>query len=147
MICMCFAFDQTIDGLKAATPLKWCVGLVLLTVGQLLNVSVVKAIGVEGVLYGCRYGYVSPWVEGWPFNLMKDPQYCGVTISLLGIAIIVYNHGGDNSHIIGPLLGDMIAHMAIIHMERGENKSIRPASPQSAKPCRSRKIDRRSRGG
>jgi protein-S-isoprenylcysteine O-methyltransferase Ste14 len=40
------------------------------------------AIGKVGVYYGTRLGATVPWVEGFPFNVVRHPQYVGAVLSL-----------------------------------------------------------------
>merc|ERR1719401_1993380 len=68
------------------------VALLLVCVGQLLNVFVFKAIGQSGVYYGSQLGYSIPWCDGFPYNVgIGDPQYWGVLCTIWGIYLAAYN--------------------------------------------------------
>ncbi|KAK1288232.1 hypothetical protein QJS10_CPB19g00705 [Acorus calamus] len=56
----------------------------LLIVGQFLNFKVYQLLGESGTYYGVRFGKDIPWVTGFPFGYIKDPQYVGSILSLLG---------------------------------------------------------------
>jgi hypothetical protein len=47
------------------------------------------AIGKNGVYYGTRLGKHVPWCDGYPFNVISHPQYAGVVLSLLGVALLL----------------------------------------------------------
>mmetsp|Transcript_28836 Transcript_28836/g.42862 ORF Transcript_28836/g.42862 Transcript_28836/m.42862 type:complete len:314 (-) Transcript_28836:677-1618(-) len=75
-----------IAGLNTAQAL---LGIELILFGQILNVSVYKAIGEHGVYYGCRLGKVVPWCDGFPFNFLPHPQYLGSSLSIWGVCIFL----------------------------------------------------------
>ncbi|KAJ1629803.1 hypothetical protein T492DRAFT_1008239 [Pavlovales sp. CCMP2436] len=60
-------------------------GLVLVAMGQALNVSIYYAIGSVGVHYGHQLGHTVPWCTGWPFTWLSNPQYIGVVLTFWGI--------------------------------------------------------------
>jgi hypothetical protein len=66
-------------------------GLILIVLGQGLNIAVFRALGAKGVYYGSQFGYNDvPWVQGFPYNLgISDPQYWGVIWTIWGIYILV----------------------------------------------------------
>lgn len=66
-----------------------CGGL-LIAYGQTLNVGIYKAIGHVGVYYGFKLGHKVPWVNGFPFNVVKHPQYVGSVATVLGAMVIVW---------------------------------------------------------
>jgi hypothetical protein len=69
-------------------------GSILIGVGQLLNISVYKAIGFNGVYYGILFGekYKVPWVTSFPYNMpIKHPQYIGAYLCYLGVWLCAYN--------------------------------------------------------
>lgn len=59
-------------------------GVVLLVVGQGLNLSVFYRLGKSGVFYGQRFGYTIPWCHAFPFSCLAHPQYLGVLLSIWG---------------------------------------------------------------
>ena len=94
--------------------------LVFLACGQILNVSVFSALGYDSVFYGHRHGRPSgPWVVGWPY-FVKYPQYCGVTLSLIGAghALIALFPSRGPCIALGALLGDALGHLGVVYMER-----------------------------
>lgn len=97
----------------------YAVAIVLIIVGQVLNLQVYQALGKTGVYYGKSYCFVVvsysrflnfnffdfskkkktivifqpsignrfnkkvPWVQGWPFNYISNPQYIGFVLILI----------------------------------------------------------------
>lgn len=64
-------------------------GVVLVAIGQVLNVSIYQAIGSVGVHYGRELGHDVPWCEGWPFTVLSNPQYIGVVLTFWGIYMML----------------------------------------------------------
>ncbi|KAI9001710.1 phospholipid methyltransferase-domain-containing protein [Gaertneriomyces semiglobifer] len=64
------------------------IGNGLITFGILLNIWVVKSLGIKGTYNGDSFGYLmdAP-VTGGPFRFFNDPQYVGTTAALLGYAV------------------------------------------------------------
>ncbi|XP_042001721.1 phosphatidyl-N-methylethanolamine N-methyltransferase-like [Salvia splendens] len=52
--------------------------------GQFLNFRVYQLLGEPGTYYGVRFGKNIPWVTEFPFGVIRDPQYVGSIISLVG---------------------------------------------------------------
>ena len=65
------------------------IALGLLAFGQLLNISMMKAIGTNGVYYGVRLHRPVPWCTDFPFNTFRHPQYLGSVASLWGILLLI----------------------------------------------------------
>lgn len=63
------------------------VGGALIVVGQTLNLSVFARLGRTGVFYGTRLGHDVPWCRGFPFSLVRHPQYVGTALSIWGLFI------------------------------------------------------------
>ena len=42
-----------------------------------------QLLGEDGVYYGSRFGKNIPWVNAWPYNSLRDPQYLGAHSSPL----------------------------------------------------------------
>ena len=62
---------------------------------QILNVSIYKAIGADGVYYGVRLGKQVPWVTGFPFNMsLSHPQYVGSVLTVWGCFCLTLNLAG-----------------------------------------------------
>ena len=75
--------------LCAATPFQWSLAIPMFVFGQLLNFSVYRAIGKVGVYYGFKLGMEVPWVTGFPFNVVRHPQYTGATLSWWAAIILM----------------------------------------------------------
>jgi methylene-fatty-acyl-phospholipid synthase len=70
-------------------PLISLLGVSLIIVGQLLNVSVFRRLGNLGVFYGERLGYAVPWTSDFPFSLLDHPQYAGTMLSIWGLFLVM----------------------------------------------------------
>ncbi|KAK8949880.1 hypothetical protein KSP40_PGU016813 [Platanthera guangdongensis] len=68
-------------------PPWYCI--ILFASGQYLNFMVYHLLGEAGTYYGIRFGKNIPWVREFPFGHIKDPQYVGSILSLLGCSSIV----------------------------------------------------------
>lgn len=65
-------------------------GIVLISIGQLLNAATFNAIGGMGVYYGSQLGYNVPWHHGFPYNIgISDPQYWGVVCTVWGVYLML----------------------------------------------------------
>jgi methylene-fatty-acyl-phospholipid synthase len=71
----------------APEPLTVGIGLALAACGQVLNGAVFYQLGRIGVFYGSRLGYELPRCQGFPFSLLKHPQYVGTVLSIWGLFI------------------------------------------------------------
>eukprot|EP01018_Ginkgo_biloba_P014020 Gb_18573 [translate_table: standard] len=56
----------------------------LIIVGQYLNLKVYELLGEAGTYYGVRFGKTIAWVSDFPFGYIRDPQYTGSILTLLG---------------------------------------------------------------
>ena len=63
-------------------------GGALALLGQLLNLSVFSRSGRTGVFYGNRRHDV-PWVNGFPFSVVRHPQYVGTVLSIWGVFLVM----------------------------------------------------------
>jgi methylene-fatty-acyl-phospholipid synthase len=72
----------------AAPALPWAVLAVLVVLGQHLNMLVFHHLKVDGTYYGVRFGKAVPWVHAYPFGYIKDPQYVGSSLTLLGLGLL-----------------------------------------------------------
>mmetsp|Transcript_27804 Transcript_27804/g.54637 ORF Transcript_27804/g.54637 Transcript_27804/m.54637 type:complete len:227 (-) Transcript_27804:66-746(-) len=78
--------SAVIHAITSASPARWLLGLGLLLPGQALNIGIYRAIGSDGVYYGCKLGRPVPWASGFPFNLgLRHPQYVGAMLSWSGV--------------------------------------------------------------
>ena len=79
--------------LSKMSSARMLLGTAAVALGQTLNAAMMKAIGVRGVYYGCKFGYTVPWCSGFPFNIpgMRHPQYVGALLTLIGGGALLYN--------------------------------------------------------
>eukprot|EP00640_Fibrocapsa_japonica_P006696 CAMPEP_0113935430 /NCGR_PEP_ID=MMETSP1339-20121228/2574_1 /TAXON_ID=94617 /ORGANISM="Fibrocapsa japonica" /LENGTH=180 /DNA_ID=CAMNT_0000937577 /DNA_START=125 /DNA_END=664 /DNA_ORIENTATION=+ /assembly_acc=CAM_ASM_000762 len=82
------------------TYLRLAIGLTLVAIGQILNIAVYKTLGKDGVYYGAKLGRPVPWVNGFPFNTVRDPQYTGCILTIWGGFILV----ATQSHVVAGLI-------------------------------------------
>lgn len=66
------------------------VNLSLLTVGQVLNISVYYKLGIIGIYYGNKLGYKFKWINSYPFNVVSNPQYLGCIFTLCGLYGLIH---------------------------------------------------------
>jgi protein-S-isoprenylcysteine O-methyltransferase Ste14 len=84
-VCVCTDWR----GAAETLPLwQWLLCFALIGFGQHLNFMVYKLLGVDGVYYGSRFGKKLPWITAYPYNTIRDPQYVGCMITLLGCAMV-----------------------------------------------------------
>ena len=75
---------------EAMMVTNWMLSLALLACGQLLNASIYRAIGQDGVYYGFKLGRPVPWCYDFPFNVgFRHPQYVGGLLSQLGVLVLL----------------------------------------------------------
>ncbi|KAJ7755842.1 phospholipid methyltransferase-domain-containing protein [Mycena metata] len=69
-------------------PLKTIAPAVLFLVGQVFVVTSTWALGVTGTFLGDYFGILMDHrVEGFPFNVLRDPMYVGSTMSFAATAL------------------------------------------------------------
>ncbi|GLJ49494.1 hypothetical protein SUGI_1048770 [Cryptomeria japonica] len=70
----------------SVSNLRWppFYSILLIISGQYLNFKVYQLLGESGTYYGVRFGNNIPWVTDFPFGYIKDPQYTGCILSVLG---------------------------------------------------------------
>lgn len=78
-------FESGPKVLWASSPAAVGFGFLLISAGQVLNFLVFARLGKKGVFYGTRFGYNVPWVHGFPFSILKHPQYVGTAITIWGL--------------------------------------------------------------
>lgn len=83
--------------------------------GQMLNLSVFYRLGHHGVFYGCRLGFSIPWQDGFPFNLIRHPQYVGTVLSIWGLFLLLRYPNPD--WLIIPLI-ETVFYVVGAHLER-----------------------------
>lgn len=76
---------------SAISLLHFLVGGALVAAGQTLNAGIYRAIGHPGVYYGFKLGHTIPWVTGFPFNVVRHPQYVGSVMSVVGAAVLLWS--------------------------------------------------------
>jgi methylene-fatty-acyl-phospholipid synthase len=79
----------------AAGPVAIAAGVVLTASGQFLNASVFHRLGTVGVFYGNRFGHRVSWCTGFPFSVLRHPQYVGTLLSIWGLFLILRFPHGD----------------------------------------------------
>lgn len=69
---------------------KSSTGLLLLTIGQIFNLSVYHRLGETGVYYGLQYGTVEKTtaLSGFPF-IIEHPMYFGGCLTYIGVYILL----------------------------------------------------------
>jgi phosphatidyl-N-methylethanolamine N-methyltransferase len=72
-----------------AHPAAILLGVGAIGVGQILNFLVFVKLGRSGVFYGIRFGHDIPWVDAFPFSLIKHPQYVGAALSVWGFFLVM----------------------------------------------------------
>ena len=69
-------------------PYMTLIVFALLVVGQLFVVTSTWVLGITGTFLGDYFGILMDnRVEGFPFNVTKDPMYVGSTLSFAATAI------------------------------------------------------------
>jgi hypothetical protein len=94
-------------------------GVILLFIGQGLNIAVFKALKPIGVYYGYEFGYEVQLVNCFPYNMgIPDPQYWGVVICIWGIYLML----GATSFIV-PMLETFwyVMSMQVLENPRGRH--------------------------
>jgi phosphatidyl-N-methylethanolamine N-methyltransferase len=83
----CYVFENGASALHDRDPVAFSAGLLLIAVGQALNWSVFYRLGVVGVFFGDRFGYVVPRCRQFPFSVFAHPQYVGTVLSIWGLFV------------------------------------------------------------
>ena len=84
----------------------------LIIAGQLLNYSIYKAIGKDGVYYGFKLGKSVPWSSAFPFSAgFRHPQYVGSLTSQLGVLLLL---ASEKTMTLG--LGPLAAFWALCYL-------------------------------
>jgi protein-S-isoprenylcysteine O-methyltransferase Ste14 len=55
-----------------------------------LYVDGLMPAGKAGVYYGVKFGLSIPWYEGFPFTVVKHPQYVGCILTIWGMVSIFF---------------------------------------------------------
>mmetsp|Transcript_13626 Transcript_13626/g.43033 ORF Transcript_13626/g.43033 Transcript_13626/m.43033 type:complete len:259 (-) Transcript_13626:351-1127(-) len=72
-----------------ATTFDAIVGAQLVAIGQILNIGIYRAIGKNGVYYGCKFNQHVNWCTGFPFNVVTaHPQYLGSVLTTFGACLL-----------------------------------------------------------
>ncbi|MEX1081609.1 MAG: methyltransferase [Halofilum sp. (in: g-proteobacteria)] len=82
-------FSIRTEWLPNGDPLWLSLALLLIAIGQLLNMAVFARLGRAGTFYGVRFGQSVPWVEGFPFSMVSHPQYTGTVLSIWGLFLLM----------------------------------------------------------
>lgn len=46
--------------------------------------------GKAGVYYGCKFGLSIPWYHGFPFTVVKHPQYVGCILTIWALVSLFF---------------------------------------------------------
>ena len=69
-------------------PLNVIIPAVLFGLGQLFVVTSTWQLGITGTFLGDYFGILMDHrVEGFPFNVLRDPMYVGSTMSFVGVSL------------------------------------------------------------
>lgn len=69
-------------------PLDTLVPAALFAIGQVFVVTSTWALGVTGTFLGDYFGILMDHrVEGFPFNVLRDPMYVGSTMSFVAVSL------------------------------------------------------------
>lgn len=60
-------------------------GILLILKGQLLNLYCFYLLKEDGIFYGNQFNKQLPWITTFPYNIMQNPQFFGVVLSIWGI--------------------------------------------------------------
>lgn len=91
----CSVFGDALIPWPNAAAAVWVAGGILLGIGAALNVSVFYRLGGTGVFYGKELGHDVPWIHGFPFSLLKHPQYAGTLALIWGFFLLMRFPHGD----------------------------------------------------
>ncbi|KAG2757793.1 phospholipid methyltransferase [Suillus brevipes Sb2] len=71
-----------------AAPYDTLVPIVLFAIGQLFVVTSTLALGITGTFLGDYFGILMDHrVQGFPFNVLRDPMYVGSTMCFVATAL------------------------------------------------------------
>ena len=71
-----------------AEPLNVIIPAVLVGLGQLFVVTSTWQLGITGTFLGDYFGILMDHrVEGFPFNVLRDPMYVGSTMTFIGTSL------------------------------------------------------------
>lgn len=82
-------FGDTWMPLPTAEGIALITGLLLIAAGVFLNGMVFSRLGRTGVFYGAQIGYEVPWITGFPFSMMRHPQYLGALLCIWGLFVVM----------------------------------------------------------
>ena len=82
-------FGDTWMPLPTAGGFALTAGLLLIGAGVFLNAAVFFRLRRTGVFYGAEIGYDVPWIKGFPFSVMRHPQYLGALSCIWGLFLVM----------------------------------------------------------
>ena len=88
-VAWCVAYSETGSPHHVVDTDAVVAGAILVGIGQLLNLRVFYVLGRVGVFYGNHFGNPPRWHTGFPFSLMRHPQYVGACLSIWGIFLVM----------------------------------------------------------
>lgn len=140
-----FFWTAPAPALETISSLRLLTGMQLVLVGQLLNVSIYRAIGKAGVYYGYKIGVPVPWCTGFPFNVFTmHPQYAGCIMTIIGGGILIFTsqHQHEGFAGVGLIASLYYMYMAIVEDIPAEHPLDQEGldSPRGIKPDKEVKL-------
>jgi len=101
LLALTWYFAPTPAAILGAAPLILAASAACLGMGQLLNVAIYRAIGVNGVYYGFKLGRDVPWCTEFPFNAgVRHPQYTGAMLAYVGLLMLLGSAGNPAAALV-----------------------------------------------
>jgi methylene-fatty-acyl-phospholipid synthase len=66
-----------------------------------LNVAVYRRLGDNGVYYGTKLGKKVAWKTGFPFSVIRHPQYVGAVLTIGGFVALVWGQAPNGVITLG----------------------------------------------
>uniref|UniRef100_A0A7S0Q3H6 phosphatidyl-N-methylethanolamine N-methyltransferase n=1 Tax=Coccolithus braarudii TaxID=221442 RepID=A0A7S0Q3H6_9EUKA len=107
---------------------RWVTALLLMGVGQSLNLSIYRAIGKDGVYYGFKLGRPVPWSTAFPFNAgFRHPQYVGGMLSQLGVFALLATPSSLHAGLLALMAWWVLLYALTSLMEASDDNDIKGA--------------------
>ena len=89
IIYWCYHFSGSLLPDLGKSPVFFVLAIIALFIGIVLNAGVFLQLGRRGVFYGNRFGHDIPFCTGFPFSIVRHPQYFGSVLVLWSIFFIM----------------------------------------------------------